>query len=103
MKIWTYNLTSFDVKEEEVDEIRDGKAIRKRGSNSKELNNKTFMKFEASEEDALIRVKAHLNGEIYMRENRMQLLRDALSEVKERLYNIQSNVEQRTRSQKNHC
>lgn len=87
MTIYTYNLTTWEVKEEEVDVIESPfKAIRKRQPEGKLKdgnNNVTFNRFEDTEEKAKSMVRDALRKEILKRLERLNPLIRRYNELEE--------------------
>ena len=84
MTVYTYNLTTFQIEEVEVDEIRGGKAIKKRpakGKLNEVANNATYNKFSLTKKDAEEIVCSYLRAEIAERQERMLPLQKRLHEL----------------------
>lgn len=85
MTIYTYNLATWEVKEEEVDEICSPfKAVRRRDEKGKLKdgnNNVTFNRFEETKEKAEAAVRDALRKEIIKRLKRLNNLTERHAEL----------------------
>jgi len=76
MNIWTYDLVKFTLKEVAVSEIR------QHVKGAAAINgNKTYFKFELSEEAAKAKLRDYLQKEIQIRSQRLLRLQNRLNEL----------------------
>ena len=91
-KIWSYNLATYIIKEDEVDEIKNGVAIRFRSAEGKleagKNANITYRNFELSLEEAQAAVVKSLQAEITRRLDGLAVLGNRYNQLTGNRYEI---------------